>query len=486
MVLLGSPSPSVSLSFAKDPDPLIFTEIAEFALSLTPPAKGQEAYTGLPHLQPYRLIRAAGLAEMGHVQLANRYISHILAVHSYSFCDRYCEAISNSLNRNSPYTNDTFLEQLRGLNDRLVAAPQLDKSGSWIASKVAKPSLDGIGSWVGGRLTKFIAGEDSPGPDQQTHGQQQQPFSGPFSQYSTISSTSSSAVPSPHQLTVNLAQTATGSPPPFRTGSAMGLRVSAVPQINRASSAMDYTRPSLSRKSSPVPRVASANPATTTFADASLYSQALNGHAFGSGSKQSLNGYGAQDDHQSADSDSSQSNGPAMGSWWGSSDASAVTPTASSFAHSDESTVPTATSGQFISLMDDYSATPTAYQAQRSFSSNPTIDEEDDDLGLGNSSSRSRSRAAEDEQKNESTPEPAKEELKEEPKPKAEEKHGTSSRHMVQLDHLDIDVHLRIYSLVWWLAQSSVETRINPGTYQGEPGRADFVLLRQGAQALGQ
>ena len=436
MVLLGSPSPSVSLNFTKDPDPLIFTEIAEFALSLTPPAKGQEAYTGLPHLQPYRLIRAAGLAEMGHVQLANRCVSTLLfSAHprSHPVCDRYCEAISNSLNRNSPYINVTFLEQLKGLNDRLVAAPQLDKSGSWIASKVAKPSLDGIGSWVGGRLTKFIAGEESPGPDQQTHGQQQQPFSGPFSQYSTISSASSSAVPSPHQSTINLAQTITSSPPPFRTGSAMGLRASAAPQINRASSAMDYTRPSLSRKSSPVPRVASANPATSTFADATLYSQALNGHAFGSGSKQSLNGYGAQDDHQGADSDSSQSNGPAMGSWWGSSDASAVTPTASSFAHHDESGVPTATSGQFISLMDDYSATPTAYQAQRSFSSNPTIDEEDDDLGLGNSFSRSRNQVAEDEQRDESTPEPAKEEPKEEQKPKGEEKHGTSIHHLLWL-----------------------------------------------------
>ncbi|KAH9842630.1 Sec23-binding domain of Sec16-domain-containing protein [Rhodofomes roseus] len=412
MVLLGSPSPSVSMNFAKNPDPLIFSEVAEFALSLTPPAKGQDAFAGLPHLQPYRLIRAASLAEMGHMQLANR----------------YCEAISNCLNKNSPYINPTFLEQLRGLNDRLVAAPHLDKSGSWITSKVSKPSLDGIGSWVGGRLTKFIAGEDSPGPDQQTHRQPQQPFSGPFSQYSTISSTTSSAVPSPHQSTVNLAQIA-GSPPPFRTGSAMGLRAPAAPQINRASSAMDYTRPSLSRKSSPVPRVASANPATTTFADASLYSQALNVHAFGSSSKQSLNGYGTHDD-QSADGDSPQSNGPALGSWWGASDASAATPTASSFMQNDESSVPTATSGQFMSLMDDYSATPTAYQAQRSFSDDPraSIEEEDeDDLGLGNSFSRAKRRASEGEQTSESVPAPSKEVPKEEANSaKAEEKPAAS------------------------------------------------------------
>lgn len=310
-----------------------------------------------------------------------------------------------------------------------MAAPQLDKSASWIASKVAKPSLDGIGSWVGGRLTKFIAGEDSPGHDQHTHGQHQQPFSGPFSQYSTISSTTSSAAPSPHQSTVNLAQTATNSPPPFRTGSAMGLRVSAAPQINRASSAMDYTRPSLSRRSSPVPRVASANPATSTFADASLYSQALNGHAFGSSSKQSLNGHGTHDDHHSADSDSPQSNGPALGNWWGASDASAVTPTASSFGQGDESPAQTATSGQFISLMDDYSATPTAYQSQRSFSSNPTIDEEDDDLGLGNSSSRSNRQEMSDERKGAPAPEPAKEAPKEEPRPKIEDKHCTWAVH---------------------------------------------------------
>ncbi|KAH9926213.1 Sec23-binding domain of Sec16-domain-containing protein [Fomitopsis serialis] len=362
MVLLGSPSPSVSLSFAKDPDPLIFSEVAEFAMSLTTPAKGQEAFAGLPHLQPYRLIRAANLAELGHVQLANR----------------YCEAISHSLNRNSPYINPTFLEQLKGLNDRLVAAPQLDKSGSWITSKVSKPSLDGIGSWVGGRLTKFIAGEDSPRPDQQSHGQPSQSFGGPFSQ----------------------------------TGSATGLRASAAPQINRASSAMDYTRPSLSRKSSPVPRVASANPATTTFADASLYSQALNGHAFGSSSKQSLNGYGTQDDQR-----------PAIGTWWGSSDASATTPTASSFMPNDESSVQTATSSQFISLMDDYSATPTAYQAQRTFSDNPSIDEEDD-LGLGNSFSRPKRdrQASEDE----SAPAPTKEEPKE-PVKNEEKPAGSSS-----------------------------------------------------------
>ncbi|OSX65080.1 hypothetical protein POSPLADRAFT_1135296, partial [Postia placenta MAD-698-R-SB12] len=111
MVLVGYQSPSVSASFARDPDPIIFSEIVEFALSLATPAKGQEHFAGLPYLQPYRFVRAAALAEMGHVQLANR----------------YCDAISTCVGRTSPYTNPTFLEQLKGLADRLVAAPQIDK-----------------------------------------------------------------------------------------------------------------------------------------------------------------------------------------------------------------------------------------------------------------------------------------------------------------------------------------------------------------------
>ena len=72
VVLYGSPNPMVSLNAVKDPDPMIFSEIVEFALSLTPLAKGQEAFNGLPHLQPYRLLRATILAELGHIDLANR------------------------------------------------------------------------------------------------------------------------------------------------------------------------------------------------------------------------------------------------------------------------------------------------------------------------------------------------------------------------------------------------------------------------------
>ncbi len=72
VVLYGAPNSQTVPHFWKDPDPVIFSEIVEFALSLATPIKGQDAYAGIPTLQPYKLIRAAYLAEMGHVQLANR------------------------------------------------------------------------------------------------------------------------------------------------------------------------------------------------------------------------------------------------------------------------------------------------------------------------------------------------------------------------------------------------------------------------------
>jgi hypothetical protein len=69
-------------NFAKDPDPLIFSEVVEFALSLTAPSRGQDPYQGLPHLQPYRFIRAMALAEIGDIQLASRW-AHYLRYYYY-------------------------------------------------------------------------------------------------------------------------------------------------------------------------------------------------------------------------------------------------------------------------------------------------------------------------------------------------------------------------------------------------------------------
>ncbi|KIP09567.1 hypothetical protein PHLGIDRAFT_102512, partial [Phlebiopsis gigantea 11061_1 CR5-6] len=205
VVLYGSPNPQLTPNFWKDADPIIFSEIVEFALSLNAPVKGQEAFAGIPHLQPYRFIRAAYLAELGYMDLANR----------------YCDAISNSLSRPSPYLNAVFGEQLKGLVDRLTAAPVTDKTGSW---KMARPSLDKIGGWLERGFTNFIAGEgDSPKPVQANG--KEPTFSGPFTHFSEISTTvsaASSTISSPQMSTTNL--TEIPAAPPFRTGSAMALR----------------------------------------------------------------------------------------------------------------------------------------------------------------------------------------------------------------------------------------------------------------------
>ena len=390
--MLGSPPPTASPTFYKDPDPIIFSEIVEFAMSLATPAKGQEPFAGLPHLQPYRLIRAACLAELGHVQLANRYSMAIYECNVDRLLTRrcrYCEAITGCISRGSPYINITFVEQLKVLTDRLIAAPQLDKSGSWIGGKMAKPSLDSIGNWLEGRFTKFIAGEgDSPRPEESKALATQQSYSGPFANYSSISSATTSAYPSPHQSVTDLTEIPNGAPP-FRTGSALGNRPPsrAHIQINRASSAMDYVRPFQQRRgSSPIARVASANAAT--FADAGPYGQAHGPYG---------NGYTPAPAHGSdllkpdgGDVSGQHSKLTTSTSWgWGASESDVSTPTASSFVQlNDQPSSGTSNSG-FISLMDDpmLSATPTGstHLAPPPPRASQSFVDDDDDLGLGNS-----------------------------------------------------------------------------------------------------
>ena len=114
---------------------------------------------------------------------------------------------------------------------------------------MSKPSLDSIGGWLEGRLTKFIAGDGdtSPVPAQES-ARGGEP--GVFTHYSTISSATTSASPSPQPSQIN-PHTLPGAPP-RRSGSAMAAHSSAssyVP-VDRASSAMEYSRPD-ARRSSP-------------------------------------------------------------------------------------------------------------------------------------------------------------------------------------------------------------------------------------------
>jgi hypothetical protein len=75
VTLVGSRGPTATPNFHVNDDTIVFSEIVEFALSLAPPSKSQETFNGLPHLQAYKFIRAASLAEMGHMLAASRLVS---------------------------------------------------------------------------------------------------------------------------------------------------------------------------------------------------------------------------------------------------------------------------------------------------------------------------------------------------------------------------------------------------------------------------
>ncbi|KAL4067649.1 Sec23-binding domain of Sec16-domain-containing protein [Scleroderma citrinum] len=380
IILLGSQSSHSRFIFARDSDSIVLSEILEFAFSLKATPKGQEPFLGFPHLQTYKLIRAAYLAELGHVQAASR----------------YCEAITASMGRPSPYFNAVMVDQLKTLADHLIGAPHADKSGSWISGKVNKPSLDSIGSWLEGRLTKFIAGEgDESSP---TANGQQPAFSGPFSAYSSLSSAGTSANPSPPPTTMGYQFTSSNQP--RRTGSAVSLpSMQSHPPIDRASSAMEYHRPT--RNASPAPPKTAPLQASYPF---SPYAPHANGHAGAHGyvSAYSSNASSRKSSLEITPEEAASISSPVQehqpqesGGWWNALNSadSAPTPTATTFlkvedVHSSEDGL--------ISLMDDqtFAVTPSPSATPRRLET--AFEDEEDDLGLGNNSSKKKSQVNEE------------------------------------------------------------------------------------------
>ncbi|CAA7271684.1 unnamed protein product [Cyclocybe aegerita] len=347
LALVGS---KTSADAARNPDTLVFSEILEFALSLVPTAKGQEPFHGLPHLQTYRFIQAVSLAEIGDIQLANR----------------YCETITTSLTHPSPYATQALLEQLHGLQERLSGVFHGDKNASWIGGKISKPSLDSIGGWLEGRFTKLVTGDsdsaDSPSGQTKVS---DHTFNGPFAHYSTISSTTPSArsSPQPPPATVNY------FPPPQRTTSAMATSspYSHAP-VERSSSAMDYMRHKPPAPSTSTSSVPSSEPSPTGYG--------LNGHA------RDADPYVPKS--HSAGNEELETPVQAA-SWWGSDDAAGQTPTAATFMKIEESSIQ-ANSDGFVSLMDTQTFSFSSQQPSRQASSTSRQEEieDDDDLGLGN------------------------------------------------------------------------------------------------------
>ncbi|KAL5529034.1 hypothetical protein ACEPAG_5008 [Sanghuangporus baumii] len=382
IVLVGSHSPHRNASFFTDPDAFMFSEILEFALSLHPPPKGQEAFSGFPHLQVYRLIRAFQLAEMGYINAAKR----------------YCEAITATPLRSSPYLSQLFSDKLKELYNRLNGDPLLDKSNSWIGGKLAKPSLDGFGDWLGGTLTKFVAGEtDTSLPSAGEHSSTNNPvYTGAFSRYSNISSTNNSRGSSPVPSFTN--NSIPSSTLPGRTGSAAGFRsVPTYSPSNRASPAFDYERPE-STKSVPPARALTSQSST-----------GYNHEVLGNGNYLG-NGSAVHGEH---------SQSQPGGGWWSAAygNDNGPTPTASSFTNVDAQTSETDSGGSgFISLMDNYSPYTPSPSATTFTNKTEEVDDFDDDLGLSNNASKKKGQKAhgnedEDDGKTEKE-EPKKEESK--------------------------------------------------------------------------
>ncbi|WWC70316.1 uncharacterized protein I206_104266 [Kwoniella pini CBS 10737] len=166
------------LNNVKDEEAIIFAEIAEYARSLVPTPKGQEAhFAALPQLLPYKSARAWKLAELGQVELAQK----------------YCTAIEAGfkINKNLPsLLSPAYAASLEDLLERLTGSPSIDPPNALGSGrKNTKPAIDKIGSWFERGLTKFIAGEEGDGsaPKPTTQGK----AAGPFAQFSSISTGSS-------------------------------------------------------------------------------------------------------------------------------------------------------------------------------------------------------------------------------------------------------------------------------------------------------
>ncbi|KAG1756748.1 Sec23-binding domain of Sec16-domain-containing protein [Suillus paluster] len=365
IVLIGSRSPHAWPAFYKDTDPIVLSEIIEFALSLKSIPKGQEPFHGLPHLQAYKLIRASYLAEIGETQAASR----------------YCEAIAAAITHPSRYIHSVVVEQLKGLADRLSGIPQTEKTGSWIGGKVNKPSLDSIGSWLEGRLTKFIAGEgDEPSP-QPAPSKIQVTSLGPFSHFSEISSTTTSASPSPPPGAMNL-HSISGTPPPRRSGSAMAVSTShAHVPIDRASSAMEYYHPT--RKPSPAPPLTAPLHPPRSGYPYSAQGSGMNGHSMTNGY---VPAYTTEPLSRKPSLEITAEEGPEQqqeAGWWSSlnNSDSGPTPTTATFHPVDHFQ---ASSDGFISLMDDPALAAVPSPSMSNHQSQPSFEDEEDDLGFGN------------------------------------------------------------------------------------------------------
>jgi hypothetical protein len=138
LVLIGIDHKQHPTELGIDLEPILLTEVYEFALSLSAPVNSHI----MPHLQNYKLAHACQLAENGYRTEAQAY------------CDAIAAAMK-ATTRMSPYYNASFIATLDDLGKRLSQSPK-DNSSSWIS----KPSMDRVGTSLMSKFNSFIAGED--------------------------------------------------------------------------------------------------------------------------------------------------------------------------------------------------------------------------------------------------------------------------------------------------------------------------------------
>lgn len=153
LVLIGADHKSNPLELGIELEPVLLTEVYEFALSLSAPTSSFV----LPHLQPYKLAHAYRLAEYGY----------------RTESQAYCDAIAASMKATtklSPYYNASFLGSLDELSRRLSQSP---KDGSSILKGV---SMDKVGSSLLSKFNSFIAGDDDEASGNLSGGAEVGPF----------------------------------------------------------------------------------------------------------------------------------------------------------------------------------------------------------------------------------------------------------------------------------------------------------------------
>jgi hypothetical protein len=138
LVLIGFDHKQNPLDLGIDLEPILLTEVYEFALSLS----AQNGAHIMPHLQNYKLIHAYHLAEYGYRTEAQAYGDAITAT-------------MKATTRMSPYYNAAFISTLDDFSKRISQSPK-DSSSSWIS----KPSMDRVSTSLLSKFNSFIAGDD--------------------------------------------------------------------------------------------------------------------------------------------------------------------------------------------------------------------------------------------------------------------------------------------------------------------------------------